>query len=343
MDLKIRCPDDWHVHLRDGVFLGTTVPHVARQFQRAIVMPNLKPPVVCVADAVAYRDRVLAAVPDGVSFEPLMTLFLHEGLSVQEVIAAKDSGVVFGVKWYPKGSTTNSESGVSSVDVLFPVLEKMEEVGLPLLVHGEVVDVDVDIFDREKVFIDRCLALIVKRFARLKVVFEHITTVDAVQFVLGSSEFVGATITPQHLLFDRNQLLVGGIRPHFFCLPVLKRRRHQEALVEAATGGNEKFFLGTDSAPHVRSQKESACGCAGCFSSFAAIELYAEAFDKAGALDRLEGFASLYGAQFYGLPVNEDFVVLRREAWEVPESFVFGDEVVVPLLAGERLQWKLVG
>ncbi|MCQ4243094.1 dihydroorotase [Stutzerimonas stutzeri] len=334
-------PDDWHIHLRDGAALVHTVADAARQFARAIVMPNLVPPVRNAAEANDYRQRIIAARPKGSAFEPLMVLYLTDGTQPDEIRAAKSSGHVYAAKLYPAGATTNSASGVTRIDNIFPVLEIMAEVGLPLLVHGEVTRSEVDIFDREKYFIDEQLSRITERFPTLKVVFEHITTRDAVQFVEGASSNVGATITAHHLLYNRNHMLVGGIRPHFFCLPILKRNIHQEALLDAATSGSPQFFLGTDSAPHAQHAKENACGCAGCYTAFAAIELYAEAFEQRNALNRLEPFASHFGADFYGLPRNTEQITLVREPWSVPGNLPFGEHNLVPLRAGETLQWRL--
>lgn len=334
-------PDDWHIHLRDGAALAHTVADAARQFARAIVMPNLVPPVRNAAEANDYRQRIIAARPKGSAFEPLMVLYLTDGTQPDEIRAAKSSGHVYAAKLYPAGATTNSASGVTRIDNIFPVLETMAEVDLPLLVHGEVTRSEVDIFDREKYFIDEQLSRITERFPTLKVVFEHITTRDAVQFVEGASSNVGATITAHHLLYNRNHMLVGGIRPHFFCLPILKRNIHQEALLDAATSGSPQFFLGTDSAPHAQHAKENACGCAGCYTAFAAIELYAEAFEQRNALNRLEPFASHFGADFYGLPRNTEQITLVREPWSVPGNLPFGEHNLVPLRAGETLQWRL--
>jgi len=334
-------PDDWHIHLRDGAALAHTVADAARQFARAIVMPNLVPPVRNAAEANDYRQRIIAARPKGSAFEPLMVLYLTDGTQPDEIRAAKSSGHVYAAKLYPAGATTNSASGVTRIENIFPVLETMAEVGLPLLVHGEVTRSEVDIFDREKYFIDEQLSRITERFPTLKVVFEHITTRDAVQFVEGAPSNVGATITAHHLLYNRNHMLVGGIRPHFFCLPILKRNIHQEALLDAATSGSPQFFLGTDSAPHAQHAKENACGCAGCYTAFAAIELYAEAFEQRNALNRLEPFASHFGADFYGLPRNTEQITLVREPWSVPGNLPFGEHNLVPLRAGETLQWRL--
>lgn len=340
--LTLARPDDWHVHLRDGAALRHTVPAIARYFGRAIVMPNLVPPARTTAEALAYRERILAARPAGSSFEPLMVLYLTDNTTAQEIEAAKASGLVHAVKLYPAGATTNSDSGVTAIEKTYGALEKMAEVGLPLLLHGEVTHAEVDIFDREKAFIDTILAKVVQRFPTLKIVLEHITTADAARFVAEAPANVGATITAHHLLFNRNHMLVGSIRPHFFCLPILKRRTHQEALLRAATSGNAKYFLGTDSAPHAKSAKENACGCAGCYTAHAAIELYAEAFEAAGALDKLEGFASHFGPDFYGLPRHRDTITLVREEWAVPETYAFGDNEVVPIRAGGTLAWRVL-
>ena len=340
--LTLLRPDDWHIHLRDGAVLPHTVGDAARTFGRAIIMPNLVPPVRNAAEADAYRQRILAARPAGSRFEPLMVLYLTDNTSPEDVRAAKASGFVHAAKLYPAGATTNSDSGVTSIDKIFPALEAMAEVGMLLLVHGEVTRAEIDVFDREKAFIDEHLTRVVERFPTLKVVFEHITTRDAVQFVEAASANVGATITAHHLLYNRNHMLVGGIRPHFYCLPILKRNVHQEALLDAATSGNAKFFLGTDSAPHVKHAKEAACGCAGCYTAYAAIELYAEAFEQRGALDKLEAFASFHGPDFYGMPRNSDSITLVLEEWTVPATLPLGDNSVVPLRAGETLRWKLL-
>lgn len=338
-------PDDWHLHLRDGDVLSSVVPLSARQFGRAILMPNLKPPVTTVAQALAYRERVLAAVPAGVaggSFEPLMTLYLTEQTTVAEVERAAATEHVAAVKLYPAGATTNSEAGVHGLEPVYGVLEAMAEHGLPLLIHGEDTHPATDVFDRELRFVEGTLAPLLDRVPTLRIVLEHITTADAVEFVRSAPEHVGATITAHHLLLNRNAMFDGGLRPHAYCLPVLKRERHREALVAAATSGNRKFFLGTDSAPHPREAKESGCGCAGFFTAHAAIELYAEAFEEAGALERLEGFASRFGPEFYGRPVNCDTITLVRDAWEVPASYPFGTGEVVPMRAGEKVRWRLV-
>ncbi|MFU8817543.1 MAG: dihydroorotase [Pseudomonadales bacterium] len=340
--LVLTRPDDWHLHLRDGDAMRAVLPFTARQFARAIIMPNLVPPVVTTAQAIDYRARLLAAVPAGVAFEPLMTLYLTDDTPPEEIVRARDSGQVVGVKLYPAGATTNSASGVTDLRHCDATLAEMERQGLPLLIHGEVTHAHVDIFDREAVFIDEVLIPLVARFPTLKVVFEHITTADAAQFVQDAPDHVGATITAHHLLLNRNHMLVGGVRPHNYCLPVLKRERHRQAIVAAATSGDPKFFLGTDSAPHARSTKEHACGCAGAFTAPAAMELYAQVFEAAGCLDRLEAFASHHGPDFYGLPRNRDTVVLRRESWQLPPSYPYLDEEIVPFMAGERLAWRLV-
>ena len=340
--LTLTTPDDWHLHLRDGAALAAVLPHTARQFARAVVMPNLKPPVTTVALAAAYRDRILAALPTSSQFDPLMTLYLTDLTSAADIVAAKASGFVHAVKYYPAGATTNSDAGVTRMDRTFAALEAMEKHGLPLLVHGESTAPDVDVFDRERSFIDTVLVEIRKRFPALRLVFEHITTREAAQYVMQAPVNVAATITAHHLLYSRNALFQGGMRPHYYCLPVLKREEHRQALVAAAISGNPKFFLGTDSAPHARVLKEHACGCAGCYTAHAALELYAEAFEAAGALDRLEAFASFYGADFYQLPRNTGRVTLKRENWTPPAEYAFGSETVVPLRAGESLRWRLV-
>ncbi len=339
--LTLRRPDDWHVHLRDGAAMADVVRDTARQFGRAIVMPNLKPPVRTVQEALHYRERILGALPDDARFEPLMTLYLTDDTPPEEIVRAKLSGKVLGVKLYPAGATTNSDSGVTRLSRCFHALEKMEELGVPLLVHGESTDPSIDVFDREKAFIEETLGPTLERFSRLKVVLEHITTRDAVQYVEVTGENVAATITAHHLLLNRNALFLGGLRPHYYCLPVLKREEHRESLVEAATSGNPKFFLGTDSAPHPRDAKEAPCGCAGIYTAHAALELYACAFEEAGALDKLQAFASEFGAAFYGLPENEGTVTLLRESWRVPERLAFGGGELVPLRAGETIPWKL--
>lgn len=334
-------PDDWHVHLRDGDVLPHTVAATARYFGRAIVMPNLKPPVIDTASARAYRERILANIPSGLSFDPLMTLYLTDATKPEEIIKAKASGFVHALKYYPAGATTNSENGVTDIGNVSAVLETMAEIGMPLLVHGEVTDSHIDIFDREKVFIDQILKPLTLRFPKLKIVLEHITTAHAVEFVKSSDGHVGATITAHHLLYNRTDMLAGGIRPHLYCLPILKRNVHQQALIEAATSGDPRFFLGTDSAPHIRGLKENACGCAGSYTAFAALELYADVFERAGALDRLEGFASHFGPDFYDLPRNKRRIRLEKSPWTVPADYAFGPERVVPLRAGEQLQWRV--
>jgi dihydroorotase len=339
--LRIRQPDDWHLHLRDGAALRAVLPHTARCFARAIVMPNLKPPVTSTADAVTYRERILAALPAGLRFEPLMTLYLTDRTSPDEVERARDSGIVHGFKLYPSGATTHSEAGVTDIARIERVLERMAACGMVLQVHGEVTPHEVDIFDRETRFIEEVLRPLVRRLPALRVVFEHITTAAAVEFVNNARDGVAATITPQHLLHNRNAMLAGGIRPHFYCLPVLKRESDRLALLAAATSGSPRYFLGTDSAPHARNTKENACGCAGMFSAHAAIELYAEAFELAGHLPRLQGFASEFGADFYRLPRNMQQIELRKESWTVPAELAFTDDVVVPMRAGEAVHWRL--
>ncbi|HVO88670.1 MAG TPA: dihydroorotase [Casimicrobiaceae bacterium] len=334
-------PDDLHLHLRDGRAMADVLAPTAHVFGRAIVMPNLKPPVTTVELAQAYRDRILAALPAGSRFTPLMTLYLTDSTSSAEIARARASGFVHAVKYYPAGATTNSTDGVTSLDRVYPVLAAMERAGLPLAIHGEVTDPDVDMFDRERVFIERELTRIVRDFPGLKIVLEHVTTADAVAFVRDGPGTLAATITPQHLKWSRNVLFAGGLRPHFYCLPILKRDTHRRALVSAATSGNAKFFLGTDSAPHARHTKETSCGCAGCFSAPLALPLYAEVFEDAGALDRLADFASVNGAKFYGLSLSVDTVTLVRESWRVPETYAFGDDVVVPLCAGETMRWRV--
>ena len=338
--LTLTRPDDWHLHLRDGAAMAAVLPHTARQFGRAIVMPNLKPPVTTAAQALAYRERIRAALPAGMVFEPLMTLYLTDTLPPDEIARARAAGVV-AVKLYPAGATTNSDAGVTDLRRTHRTLDAMQREGLPLLVHGEVTDPEIDLFDREQVFIDDKLIPLRRDFPELKIVFEHITTREAAQFVQASDRFVGATITAHHLLYNRNAIFLGGIRPHWYCLPVLKREVHRQALVAAATSGSAKFFLGTDSAPHAAHLKEHAVGCAGCYTALSALELYAEAFDAAGALDRLEAFASGNGPAFYGLPRNAGTVTLRRERWTLPESLPFGESELKPLRGGETLHWKL--
>ncbi|MFA6178619.1 MAG: dihydroorotase [Candidatus Methylopumilus sp.] len=335
-------PDDWHLHLRDGAALQAVLPDTAHRFARAIIMPNLRPPVTTTELAFAYRERIMAALPAGMKFEPLMTLYLTDNTSAEEIAKAKASGIIHGVKLYPAGATTNSDSGVTNLGHCVQALEAMERLGMPLLAHAEVTDADVDVFDREKVFIERNMMPLLKRYPGLKVVFEHITTKDAVDFVAAAPASVVATITAHHLLMNRNAMFTGGMRPHHYCLPVLKREEHRQALLKAAISGSPKFFLGTDSAPHPKSAKESACGCAGMYTSHAGIELYAEAFEEAGALDALEGFASFYGADFYGLPRNAEQVTLVKESWQVAESLPFPDDALVPLRAGQSVTWKLL-
>ena len=340
--LTLTRPDDWHLHVRDGAAMHAVVPHTAAQFARAIIMPNLKPPVTTTAQALAYKARILAAVPAGVPFEPLMTLYLTDNLAPEEIARAKAAGIV-ACKLYPAGATTNSDFGVTDLRKIYPVLEAMQREGLLLLVHGEVTSSDIDLFDREAAFIDQQLIPLRRDFPELKIVFEHITTKEAAHYVREADRFVGATITPQHLLFNRNAIFTGGIRPHYYCLPVLKREEHRQALVQVATSGSSKFFLGTDSAPHAAHLKEHASGCAGCYSAHAALELYATAFEAAGALDKLEGFASFHGPDFYGLPRNTSTVTLVKESWTPPESFAFGEGAELkPLAAGEALGWKLL-
>ncbi len=339
--LTITRPDDWHLHLRDGAALQAVLPDTARQFARAIVMPNLRPPVTTTALALAYRERILAALPLGAKFEPLMTLYLTDNTTADEIVKAKASGLVHGVKLYPAGATTNSDSGVTNLGHCVKALEAMENIGMPLLAHAEVTDSDVDVFDRERVFIERNMIPLLKKFPNLKVVFEHITTKDAADFVTESPANVAATVTAHHLLMNRNDMFKGGIQPHHYCLPILKREEHRVALVNAATSGNPKFFLGTDSAPHAKHTKEAACGCAGMYTAHTAMELYAEAFDAANALDKLEGFASFYGADFYGLPRNAEQITLVRGSWKVPGSLPYDGDVLVPLRAEQMVQWKM--
>jgi len=339
--ITITRPDDMHLHLRDGAALASVVGASARCFARAIVMPNLKPPVTTVPQALAYRERILGCVPAAARFAPLMTLYLTDTTAPMEIRRARDCGLIFGAKLYPAGATTHSESGVTDIIRIEAVIEALAETGLPLLVHGEVTDGDVDIFDREAVFIDRVLAPLLQRFPSLRVVFEHVTTAEAVQFVRAAPANVAATITPQHLLYNRNALFQGGLRPHYYCLPVLKAEAHRRALLEAACSGSPKFFLGTDSAPHARSAKEGDCGCAGCYSAPVAIELYAQAFDQAGALNRLDDFAGRHGAAFYGLPRNTETITLERRDWTVPAQLPFAADTIVPLAAGETCQWKM--
>ncbi len=340
--LKITTPDDWHLHVRDGDALAAVLPATTRQFRRAIIMPNLKPPVRTVAEAAAYRDRILKAVPADARFEPLMTLYLTDNTSPEEIKRVVDSGFVKALKYYPAGATTNSDAGVTDIMKPMKALEAMADLGVPLLMHGEVTDPTVDVFDREAVFIERVFEPLMQRLPQLRVVFEHITTRQAAEYVAAAPANVGATITPQHLLYNRNEIFKGGIRPHFYCLPVLKREEHRVALVKAATSGSPKFFLGTDSAPHARNTKEVSCGCAGCFTAPHALELYAEAFEAANALDKFEAFASFHGPDFYRLPRNTGTVTLQREEWVVPETVPYIDASgIVPLRAGETLRWKL--
>lgn len=340
-ELTLTRPDDWHLHVRDGAALNTVVPHTAAQFARAIIMPNLKPPVTTAEQAMAYKQRILAAVPQGMAFEPLMTLYLTDNLPPAEIARAKAAGVV-AAKLYPAGATTNSDAGVTDLRKIYPVLEAMQREGMLLLVHGEVTTSDIDLFDREAVFIERHLVPLRRDFPGLKIVMEHITTSEAVQYVQAAEQNLAATLTVHHLLYNRNAIFTGGIRPHYYCLPVLKRETHRQALVQAAVSGDPRFFLGTDSAPHPTHLKEHATGCAGCYTAHAAIEMYAEVFEQAGALDKLEGFASFYGADFYGLPRNTDRITLRRESWTPPEHFAFGEAELKPLRSGESLPWRLL-
>ena len=339
--LTITRPDDWHLHLRDGSVLADVLPHTAAQFARAIVMPNLKPPVTTTAMASAYRDRILAALPKGMAFEPLMVLYLTDNTQPDEIRKAVESGFVHGVKLYPAGATTNSDAGVTDLQRCMPALEMMQELGLPLLIHGEVTDSEIDVFDREAVFIDRILQPLRKQLPQLRIVFEHITTQEAVHYVRDAEGPIAATITAHHLLYNRNAIFKGGVRPHFYCLPILKRETHRRALMQAASSGNQRFFLGTDSAPHSKGLKEHSCGCAGCYTALHAMELYAHAFEEAGALDKLEGFASFFGPDFYKLPRNKDHITLQRQDWIVPEELVMQSITIVPLDAGATLAWKL--
>ncbi len=341
--LTITRPDDWHLHLRDGAAMQAVLPDTARRFARAIVMPNLRPPVTTTAMAAAYRERILRSLPAGLRFEPLMTLYLTDNTLAQEIATAKASGIVHGIKLYPAGVTTNSDSGVTKITKCRKVLEAMEKHGLPLLIHAEVTDPDVDVFDRESVFIERHFVKLMHDFPSLRVVFEHITTRDAVEFVAAAPDHVAATITAHHLLMNRNAMFVGGLNPHHYCLPVLKREEHRRSLVAAAISGSPKFFLGTDSAPHAKSAKEATCGCAGIYTSHAGIELYAEVFDQANALDKLEAFASFHGADFYGLPRNTDTITLAKESWKVPDSLSLDGDELIPLRAGESISWRLDG
>ena len=341
MELKLTRPDDWHLHLRDESLMHSVLPDTARQFARAIIMPNLRPPVTTTEQAQAYRARILAALPAGLHFEPLMTLYLTDNTTAKEIRTAKQSGIVHAVKYYPAGATTNSDSGVTDLRKTYPALEEMQHCGMPLLMHGEVTDKAVDVFDREAVFITRVLQPLLRDLPDLRVVFEHISTIDAIQFVESAPDNIAATITAHHLLYNRNAMLIGGIHPHYYCLPVLKRETHREALLAAATSGSKKFFLGTDSAPHAQHTKESACGCAGIYTAHTAIELYAEVFEQGGALDKLEGFASFYGADFYRLPRNAQSITLRKQEWQVPATVGFGEHQLVPLRASEMVKWKL--
>jgi dihydroorotase len=341
MELTLTRPDDWHLHVRDGAALAAVMPHTASQFGRAIIMPNLQPPVTTTAQALAYRKRILSAVPIDADFSPLMTLYLTDNTTPDDIIEAHASQQVRAIKLYPAGATTHSDAGVTAISNTYAALEVMERLGLPLLVHAEVTDSGVDVFDREKAFIDRHLEPLTVRYPALKVVLEHVTTREGVDFVANSADSVAATITAHHLLLNRNAMFRGGIQPHAYCLPVLKRETHRTALVEAATSGRCKFFLGTDSAPHARERKETACGCAGIYTAHAAIELYAQAFEEAGSLDKLEGFASHFGADFYGLPRNTSTITLEKHDWQVPDSYPLGDSVVVPMFAGETLHWRL--
>lgn len=338
--ITITRPDDWHLHLRDGLALKAVLPDTARQFARAIVMPNLRPPVTTTELALAYRQQILDALPAGINFEPLMTLYLTDNTSADEIAKAKASGLIHGIKLYPAGATTNSDSGVTNLGHCLKALEAMEKLGVPLLTHAEVTDSDVDVFDRERVFIERNMIPLLNKFPALKVVFEHITTKEAADFVTEAPSHVAATITAHHLLMNRNDMFKGGIRPHHYCLPILKREEHRLALVKAAVSGSAKFFLGTDSAPHARHTKEAACGCAGMYTAHTAMELYAEAFDKENALDKLEGFASFYGADFYGLPRNTEQIRLVKESWQVPDSLPYDGDALVPLRAGQTMLWK---
>jgi len=341
LEITLTQPDDWHLHLRDNSALNRTVVDTARYFGRAIIMPNLRPPVTDTKAAIEYQQRIMKARPDDSDFQPLMTLYLTDNTSAQEIQYAYDSGIVHAVKLYPAGATTNSDAGVTDLKLCYSALEQMQKLGMPLLVHGEVTDAAIDVFDREQVFIDRVLEPLLQDFPELKVVFEHITTEDAVSFVTSQNKHIAATITPHHLLLNRNDLLVGGIHPHNYCLPVLKRNTHQQALIKAATSGNPKFFLGTDSAPHAQDAKETACGCAGIYSSHAAIELYAEAFEAANSLDKLEGFASFYGADFYKLARNSRTITLSKQSWEVPQQYEFSDQALIPMRAGQDILWQV--
>ncbi|MCX7084223.1 MAG: dihydroorotase [Methylococcales bacterium] len=340
--LTLTKPDDWHIHVRNAAVLKTVLPHTAKQFGRAIIMPNLKPPVTTVADALNYREEILSALPDETQFEPLMTLYLTAQTELSEIKKAAESEFVHAFKMYPAGATTNSDAGVANICGIYPLLAELEKYDIPLLIHGEVTDPLSDIFDREHLFVKSTLTEIVDKFPNLRIVLEHVTTTEAVEFVLSAGPNIAATITPQHLLYNRNALLAGGIRPHYYCLPIIKRESHRQSLIKAATSGNPKFFLGTDSAPHLTHTKENACGCAGCFSAHAAIELYAEAFELANALDKLEGFASFYGADFYHLPRNTDTITLEKTPWSVPLSYGEDEIHITPLKAGEEINWKII-
>jgi dihydroorotase len=341
-NLTITQPDDWHLHVRTGTILKTVIPHTARQFSRAIIMPNLKTPVTTVSQAENYRQEIVQAIPKGLNFTPLMTLYLTDSTTTSEVVKAAKSPYIYAFKLYPAGATTNSDSGISKLELIYPVLEAMQKHDIPLLIHGEVTEAKYDIFDREKIFLDKVLAGIIKNFPELRIVFEHATTREAVEFVTEASAQIAATITPQHLMFNRNAILVGGIKPHYYCLPIIKRETHRQALIEAATGGNKKFFLGTDSAPHLQHLKENSCGCAGCYSAHAAIELYAEIFAHAEKLDKLEAFASFNGADFYRLPRNTAKITLQKATWRVPDFYPVENDYLVPLKASENLSWQLV-
>ncbi len=341
--LTLTRPDDWHLHVRNGAILKTVIAHTAQQFARAIIMPNLNPPVLTVDQALAYRSEIIQALPVDSDFNPLMTLYLTSTLTSDEIKKAAESEFIHAIKLYPAGATTNSDAGVSDLKAIYPILETMEKVDIPLLIHGEVTNPDCDIFDREKTFIESSLTAIVQNFPNLRIVVEHVTTKEAVDFVLSASNKIAATITPQHLMFNRNAILAGGIRPHHYCLPIIKREHHRQALVKAASSGNPKFFLGTDSAPHLTGAKESSCGCAGCYSAYGALELYTEVFDRIGALDKLEGFASFFGADFYQLPRNTKTVTLHKKDWTVPPSYQVEDKTITPLKANEVLNWKFIG
>lgn len=340
--ITITRPDDWHLHVRDNEYLADVVPHTASTFARAIIMPNLKPPVTTVEKAISYRQRILSALPQETLFNPLMVLYLTNNTKADDIVNAYHSEYVYAVKYYPAGATTNSDAGVTDIKNTYNALAKMEELGVPLLVHGEVTDQSIDVFDREYVFIESILKPLLKDFPKLKVVLEHITTQQAAEFVAQAPDNIAATITPHHLLFNRNAMFKGGMNPHYYCLPILKRETHRQALVSAATSGSKKFFLGTDSAPHAQDNKETSCGCAGIYSAHAAIELYAEVFDNANALDKLEGFASFFGADFYGLPRNTDTITLKKADWQVPDSYTFAKQKLIPLRAGEKIKWTII-